>query len=125
MTCPCKFPLVFVDDRDDDNSYIAIPEEDFEDMGSVSVPTFKEIIYEDGEEYMSVLWKDPENAYTKKYIVNGHIVIAGCEATINGKEIKCRDKELYVVLHPIDEWINYHIIEISQKYRMKQLKKLN
>lgn len=118
IVCPCRFPLVFLDNRDGDNiSYISIPEDVFEDEGSIDNPKFEEVTEEGFDkkthDYMAVIWKDPKNAITKKYDVNDHIVIAGCDASSDGKKMKCKKKELYMVLHPIDEWISYHIVTIK------------
>ncbi len=118
MVCPCKFPLVFVDTRNGkDIEYIAIPGEDFENMDEVSKPEFHQMIEDgpDGEshKYMAVLWKDPHNAVTKKYDVDNHIVIAGCNAKYANEGLQCKRKELYVVLHPIDEWKEHHRIAIK------------
>lgn len=118
MVCPCMYPLVFIDDRDGDNiSYISIPDEVLEEEGGVDYPEFEEVKEEgfDGKmhDYMAVIWKDSKNAITKKYDVNEHIVVAGCDARSDGKKMKCKKKELYMVLHPIDEWISYHIVSIK------------
>ena len=118
IVCVCRYPLVFIDTRNGDSiSYISIPEEVFEDEGGIDNPEFEEIAEEgfDGEmhDYMAVIWKNPEDAITKKYDVNEHIVISGCDASTDGKKMKCKKKELYVVLHQIQEWIDNHIIEIK------------
>ncbi len=112
------YPIVFVDDRDGDYlSYISIPEEVLEDEGGVDNPEFEEVKEEgfDGKihDYMAVIWRNPKNATTKKYDVNEHIVIAGCEASTDGKKMKCKKKELYMVLHPIQEWTDHHIVKIK------------
>jgi hypothetical protein len=121
--CSCKYPLVFLDDRDGDEiSYVAIPEEIFEELGTIEQPLFEEVkeIGFDGKthDYMAVVWKDPKDATTKKYDVNDHIVVAGCNSPTDNKgKLKCVDKTTYVVLHPIDEWIAHHMIKVSdEKY---------
>jgi len=111
---------VFLDNRDGDNiDYISIPSEILREMGEVRVD-FEEVKEKgfDGEmhDYMAVIWKDPSNATTKKYDVNNHIVIAGCDAkVVNGKKLQCKKKELYIVFHPIDEWISHHIVDLQSK----------
>lgn len=117
--CACLYPLIFVDDRDEDNiKYISIPEEVLEEEGGLDNPEFEKVTEEgfDGElhEYMAVIWKEPKNAHTKKYDVNEHIVVAGCDAKVdnNGKKIACRKKEMYMVLHPWKEWNDHHIVKI-------------
>lgn len=91
-------------------------------MRSIENPQFEEVKEEgfDGiiHEYMAVVWKDPKNATTKKYDINNHIVVAGCDFPTEKKgKLKCVDKQIYVVLHPIDEWIEHHMIKIStEKY---------
>lgn len=127
MVCPCEYPLVFFDDRGEEEiSYISIPEEEFEELGSISNPIFEEVKETgfDGEihDYMGVMWKDPKNATVKKYDVNDHIVYAGCDFPIEKKgKIKCAEKELYLVLHPIDEWIDHHMIKISTEKYAKRI----
>ncbi len=118
MVCVCKYPLVFIDNRNGDSiSYISIPEEVFEDEESIDNPEFEEVTEEgfDGKmhDFMAVIWKNPKDAVTKKYDVNDHIVIAGCDSSTDGKKMKCKKKELYMVLHPVDEWISHHIVEIK------------
>jgi hypothetical protein len=63
--------------------------------------------------------------YTKKYDIREHIVVAGCKHSdalknkefdeLEGKEkLHCTEKEVFSVLHPIDEFLNQHIMEIEQ-----------
>ncbi len=129
MVCPCEFPLVFLDNRHgEDISYISIPEEIFKEWGSIEVPLFEEIkdkgFDDELHDYMAVIWRDPKNATTKKYDINDHIVIAGCDLPTDNKgKLKCVEKEIYVVLHPIDEWIDHHMIKISdEKYSKRHNK---
>jgi len=66
----------------------------------------------DGKEYVVVLWEDPEGADLKSYEVNDHLVYAGCsfgDKLKRGGKMVCKEKELYMVLHPKDEWESYHI----------------
>lgn len=118
MTCPCMYPLMFVDNRYGDKvEYMSIPEDVFDEMGCIRMPEL-EVIEEEGfdgklHKYMGVIWKDPKDATTKKYDVNDHIVIAGCDGVVDGKKMSCKKKELYVVLHPIEEWKEHHIVKIK------------
>ncbi len=73
--------------------------------------------------------------HIRKYDVKGHIVSAGCHLSetikekkfdeIEGKEkevLRCaNDKDIYVALHPIDEFLESHIEEIhmSDKKEIK------
>lgn len=118
MVCPCKYPLHVIDNRDDDEiEYLAFPDDYIDDVdGEIAVPEF-DIIEEKGfdgkvHEYMAVMWHDPSNAITKKYDVAEHIVIAGCESKSDGKKIQCKKKELYIVMHPLDEWLEHHVVEL-------------
>lgn len=119
MVCPCLYPLVITDKRYDTKiEYIAIPTEIFEDMQNIDQPEFEEVEEKgfDGHfhKYIAVMWKDPKEATTKKYEINDHIVIAGCDFPRTNKgKLKCYDKEIYVVLHPIDEWTEHHIVSIQ------------
>lgn len=119
MVCPCKYPLLIADKRDDDEiEYLAFPEDYIEEMnGEVDAPEFEEVEEEgfDGErhKYMAVLWQDPKDAVTKKYDVAEHIVVAGCHVRTDGKKMQCRKKELFVVLHPLDEWEKHHKVKIK------------
>ncbi len=120
ITCPCKFPIFIVDNRDgEDIEYMGFPTDYIEEVnGKIDSPEFEEVEEEgfDGNKhkYMAVLWQDPEDANTKKYDVAGHIVIAGCRAETDGKQIVCKKKELFVVLHPLGEWEEYHKVRLKQ-----------
>ena len=66
----------------------------------------------DGKEYVAVLWEDPEGADLKSYEVNEHLVYAGCnfgDKLKRGGKMVCKEKELFMVLHPKEEWESYHI----------------
>lgn len=60
--------------------------------------------------YKSVLFKERgSNTNIKSYEVNEHLVYAGCEIDeLSGKKY-CKDKQLYLVLHPIEEWNSFHV----------------
>lgn len=102
---------MFIDNRDGEEiEYLSIPIEDLEEHG-VEIPEFEEV-KENGKSFMAVMWADPKNATTKKYEVNDHIVVMGCEGKIKNGKVQCKKKELYVVLHPMSEWIEHHIVNI-------------
>ena len=65
-----------------------------------------------GKEYVAVLWTDPEGAELNLTEVNDHLVYSGCNydelIKKNGK-MKCKEPQLYLVLHPKKEWESYHI----------------
>ncbi len=58
------------------------------------------------------MWEDPESANIKSYEVNDHLVYAGCSfdelLMKKGKKV-CKEKRLFMVLHPKEEWEKYHI----------------
>jgi hypothetical protein len=119
VVCPCQFPILFTDNRHGQrNSYIAFPNDTFEEMEEIPNPSFEEVT-EDGEEYMAVMYISPIGKTTKRYLVNDHICLMGCDAKIdsNGKSIACKRKDMFIVMHPIDEWNSEHIVEISNNRR--------
>jgi hypothetical protein len=120
--CVCKYPLLILDKRDSQEvEYLAMPLEVIED-GELPVPEIDTLETEglDGiiRYYVSVTWKPvTPDMHVKKYDVVGHVVTAGCELSeaIQGEDghLQCDSKSIYVVLHPIEEWVEKHIIEIS------------
>lgn len=140
--CSCLYPLHIVDKRDggekDPIEYLAIPQEVIDDLGDIDkkirIPKIKMVrdFGLDGVErdYVKVIWADTNGAITKKYDVNDHVVVVGCDmpkacriskdghrTSESGKsghkcKIKCEEKEVYEVLHPLDEWHSHHIVEI-------------
>jgi len=112
---------MIVDNRDGKGiEYLAMPIETIKD-GDIPVP---DIEYEETEGldgiirgYIAVTWqKVKDGDVVKKYDVVGHVVTAGCqlEEASKGEDGKlvCDEKSIYVVLHPIEEWIEQHIIEL-------------
>ena len=68
-------------------------------------------------DYIAVTWqKVKDGDVVKKYDVNSHVVTAGCQLGEASKEedgkLACDEKNIYVVLHPIEEWIEQHIVEL-------------
>lgn len=133
--CSCLYPLHIVDKRDsvsdkDSIEYLAIPQEVIDEMGKkINIPSFEPVKDKgfDGivREYVKVIWADSSGAMTKRYDVNDHIMIIGCDTpkckihsstSKEGKHkgCKCDEKEVYAVLHPLDEWHSHHIVEIHQ-----------
>jgi hypothetical protein len=54
----------------------------------------------------------------KKYDVVGHVVFAGCELSEASKGedgiLACDEKSIFKVLHPAEEWIEKHVIELGK-----------
>jgi hypothetical protein len=121
-----------VDIEGQDTKFLAIPFETVISRG-IEVPEWELVDYDipvglHGEyitkQFAKVTWKKPAvDSYTKKYEVKGHIVIAGCKHSetskmfdeAEGKEkLQCTEKEIFSVLHPIEEFLNEHIGDIEQ-----------
>lgn len=120
--CICKYPLMVTDKRDGQEiEYLAMPLEIIEG-GEIPVPDI-EIQHTEGldgifRDYVAVKWKDiTPDLHVKKYDVVGHVVFAGCglSEALKGENghIHCDAKSIYMVLHPLEEWAENHIIEIS------------
>lgn len=143
--CSCLYPLHIVDRRDggenDPIEYLAFPQEVIDELGvdenghgKFKIPKIRKVREKDLEgidrDWVKIIWADSSFAKTKKYEVNDHLVVAGCDMPVecrfgnngnNGKgkgkgshkcKIKCEEKEVYEVLHPLDEWHSHHIVEI-------------
>lgn len=120
--CVCRYPLMIIDKRDGQEvEYLAMPLEVIED-GELPVPDIDVLETEDLDgitrHYVKVTWKEvTPGLHVKKYDVVGHIVTAGCELSNATKgedgQLQCDSKGIYVVLHPVKEWIDRHVIEIS------------
>jgi hypothetical protein len=121
---------VTINRDDQDIKFLAIPFETVSER-DVEIPDIEIVDHESGgviKQFMKVtIIKVGKGTYTKKYDVKGHIFIAGCEFsdTIKNMESdnmksdskesespKCIDKLIYEILHPIDEFIEKHIVEI-------------
>lgn len=109
--------------------FIAVPFDAIEDR-QIYVPDTEVIEQEvDGivRLYMVVMWKEPIDEYVKKYDVRGHIFVAGCEPSHlkeneEGK-LQCDEKSIFITMHPIDEWVDHHIVELGIGQYTKQSKK--
>jgi hypothetical protein len=139
--CSCLYPLHIVDKRDggenDPIEYLAFPQEVIDELGidddngngdsssngyrKFKIPKIK-FTREKGldgieKDWVKVIWASSLNATTKKYDVNGHVIVVGCDLPVKCKtghkcKVKCEEKEVYEVLHPLDEWHGHHIVEI-------------
>lgn len=115
--CPCRYPILIIDKRDDEGydegydeedhiTYIAVPE------GITNLPLCIHV----KDDFVVVKWKHIQSHdHVKEYETNEHIVIAGCSSPIEMKngQLKCDDKDIYEVSHPIDDWLDDHIRDIS------------
>jgi hypothetical protein len=125
--CICKYPLMITDKREGQEvEYLAMPLEIIEG-GIVPVPDIEVQNTEglDGikRRYVAIKWKDiTPDLHVKKYdVIGGHIVFAGCELSEALKEdngnLRCDAKSIYKVLHPYEEWIENHVVEIPSTKR--------
>ncbi len=125
--------IVKIDDQD--VKFLAIPFETASKRG-IEIPEI-EIVDHDipigllgkdfiTKQFVKVKWHKLNDDYTKKYDIREHIVVAGCKLSdalknkvfdeLEGKEqLKCTEKEVFSVLHPIDEFLNQHIMEIESE----------
>ncbi len=106
--------ITVTDDDSDKTTYWAMPDDEI-DNGEFDIPEISDIT-EDEKNYVAVMWKDPKGAKVNRYEVNEHFVYAGCsfgDALKKGGKIVCKEKELYIVLHPKLEWENYHLRELK------------
>lgn len=114
--CPCMYPMIIFDNRYDEQiEYLAIPKEIIKEKGDITLPEI-EIINLKGKEWMAVTWNTLSHNNVKDYDVNDHIVIAGCDiSSMVEKEgkLRCDEKKIYIVLHPMDEWLDHHVIELK------------
>ena len=135
--CICKYPLLIIDNRDGKGiEYFAMPIEAIKG-GDMPIP---DIDYEETKGldgitrgYISVTWqKVKDSDIVKKYDVVSHVVTAGCQleeaskgedtclangvctiTDVKDGKLTCDEKNIYVVLHPVTEWVEQHIVELS------------
>lgn len=135
-----KGDIEFVVNRDgQDIKFLAVP---FESVGirGIAIPE-TDTVYHDvkigekcddviAKQFTKLTWQKLDGKHFKKYDVRGHIFIAGCEPSdthkefdeLEGKEVlKCKDKTVYSILHPIDEFIDLHILELEQIKEKKEI----
>lgn len=141
---------VTINRDEQDIKFLAIPFKDIAERG-VDIPDIEIIDNEsDGviKQFMKVtIIKVGKGTYTKKYDVRGHIFVAGCEfsETIKssdkseaqsterseverapdesrGEAPKCADKLVYEILHPIDEFIEKHIVDLNNNETIVNIK---
>lgn len=80
------------------------------------------------KQFMKVKWQKVIDEIVKKYDLRGHIIIAGCKPSemvkeltfddLIGKEkevLRCSDKGIFTALHPMDEFLGLHILELRNK----------
>lgn len=117
-----------IDNRDGKGTeYLSMPIEVIKE-GDILVPDMDYIETEglDGiiRGYMKITWKKPAHNNVKKYDVVGHIVVAGCEPSemiLEDGKAQCDEKSIYEVYHPIEEWVEKHIIELGEQSSSKEL----
>jgi hypothetical protein len=84
------------------------------------------------KQFTKVTWKKVTDEFTKKYDIKGHIVIAGCkpsetvktgdeegkdkdgEEKFQHQKLQCTEKEIFSVLHPMEEFLEDHIGDIEE-----------
>lgn len=111
-----------IDNRDGNSiEYIAMPIEVIKD-GDIPVPDigYEEVEGSDGitKSYIAVKWqKIRDGDVVRKYDIVGHIVTAGCQLEDASKgddgKMACSEKSIYTVLHPAEEWVEQHVIELK------------
>jgi hypothetical protein len=113
--CVCKYPIILLDNREgSDVEYFSLPFQVISDEmeGEPFVPEMEVVKTESLTgiigTYMKVTWKKAPS-WAKKYDITGHIVLAGCPEDAR----KCDVKSIFEVYHPIDEWIQEHVIELN------------
>ena len=121
--CVCRYPIFIIDLRDGvgkEIEFYALPVQVIgEEMGGE--PFIPRMEIEEREsfsgiigDYMKIIWDDPPKG-VKEYDVNGHIVQAGCPVDEHGNVEKCDTKSVFVVYHPLQEWISEHLIELKPR----------
>lgn len=109
--------------------FLAVP---FTEVGNRGIPVPDiEAIYHDvsvgndiiSKQFMELTWQNLDGKHYKKYDIKNHLILAGCEASetskqfdeLEGKEVLvCTNKkEIYKALHPIDEFLEKHILELE------------
>jgi len=111
--CVCRYPIMITDKRfGGSDTFISIP---LEILDGIEVPIpdmevtdevgFDNITYK----YMKVKWQDVIPVNAKRYNVNDHIVMAGCQED----QLSCDTKSIFSVSHPLDEWNKDHTIELK------------
>ena len=90
--------------------YLAYPEEHVQKaLGKLDIDVQKF----EGKDYVGVNYKPIESSdHIKQYLTNEHTIFAGCNTPVKVGDhgLKCESKEIYLSLHPIDEWTDHHVI---------------
>ncbi len=110
MSCPLTYPLLI---KYDGIVSITFPLDVFEANDIVRLPSIT-YVTDDSGDWVRVQWKELHDN-VKDYVVNNHIVFAGCDEG----QIQCNTKDIYIVLHPTKEWDEYHIIDIDELKRKR------
>jgi hypothetical protein len=97
-------------DDGDSVKYLAYPEKHVQKvLGKLDINLQKF----EGNDYIAVNYKTIESSdHMKQYLTNEHIVFAGCSSPVKvgAHGLKCDSKEIYLSLHPINEWTEHHVI---------------
>lgn len=126
--------LEIVVNRDDrDIIFLAIPFRTVKER-NIEIPEI-EIVDHDvlvgqdiiSKQFMKLTWQKIIDEVVKKYDLRGHVVVAGCkpsemvkelEFDLLGKEkeiLRCSDKGIFTILHPMEEFLEKHILELKNK----------
>jgi hypothetical protein len=118
-----------------DINFLAIPMNTIRGLESDIIPEIEmvdhESILSDGStivrQFMKVKWAPITDETVKKYDVRGHIFVAGCKPSdmikdkefdhLDGKEkevLRCSEKGIFTVFHPIDDFLEKHIDELEK-----------
>lgn len=110
-----RISIVQTDEDGDKNIYWSMTDDEIKN-GLFTIPDL-DYVTQNGKEYVSVIWENiPEDSSVSSYPVNGHLVYAGCafeDLKKKGNKMVCKDKSLFVVLHPKEEWEHYHVRTIN------------
>lgn len=117
-----------------DIKFLAIPFKTVETR-NIDIPEFETVDHDVlvgndviVKQFLKVTWQKVIDEIVKKYDLRGHIVIAGCKPSEMVKELgfddllgqekeilRCSGKLIFVVFHPIDEFLEGHILELRNK----------
>lgn len=113
--CVCKYPIMITDKRyGGSDTYISMPLEVIADGIEIPIPDM-EVLDEIGfdnikRKYMKVKWQNNIPSNAKRYNINDHLVMAGCAED----QLSCDTKSIFSVSHPLDEWNEYHMIDLNE-----------
>lgn len=113
VICVCKYPIMITDKRfGSSDVFLSMPLEVIGDGIEIPIPDM-EVVDEVGfdnikRKYMKVKWQEVPSV-AKRYNVNEHIVMAGCQED----QLSCDTKSIFSVSHPLDEWNEIHMVELT------------